>query len=60
VVSTLFKVYDKPSSLLTQYFFEAILEGEEYAAALRTAKLRLMQQPNIDPKSWSGFVLVGG
>ncbi len=60
VVSTLFKVYDKPSSLLTQYFFEAILEGEEYASALRTAKLKLMQQPNIDPKSWSGFVLIGG
>ncbi|MFK7905436.1 MAG: DUF2225 domain-containing protein [Chitinophagales bacterium] len=60
VVSTLFKVYDKPSSLLTQYLFEAILEGEEYATALRLAKLKLMQQPNIDPKSWSGFVLIGG
>lgn len=60
VVSTLFKVYDKPSSLLTQYLFEAILEGEEYASALRLAKLKLMQQPNIDPKSWSGFVLIGG
>ncbi len=60
VVSTLFKVYDKPSSLLTQYLFEAILEGKEYASALRAAKLKLMQQPNIDPKSWSGFVLIGG
>ncbi|MFK7904225.1 MAG: CHAT domain-containing protein, partial [Chitinophagales bacterium] len=60
VVSTLFKVYDKPSSLLTQYLFEAILEGEEYATALRLAKLKLMEQPNIDPKSWSGFVFIGG
>jgi len=67
VVSTLFKVYDKPSSLLTQYFFEAILNspprnlgGQEYSTALRLAKLRLMQQPNIDPKSWSGFILIGG
>jgi len=60
VVSTLFKVYDKPSSLLTQYLFEGILDGEEYAAALRLAKLKLMQEPNIDPKSWSGFVLIGG
>ena len=60
VVSTLFKVYDKPSSLLTQYLFEGILKGESYAAALRLAKLKLMQRPNIDPKSWSGFVLIGG
>ena len=60
VVSTLFKVYDKPSSLLTQYLFEGILEGESYASALRLAKLKLMQQANIDPKSWSGFVLIGG
>ncbi|MGB1242527.1 MAG: CHAT domain-containing protein [Chitinophagales bacterium] len=60
VVSTLFKVYDKPSSLLTQYLFEEVLEGRTYSAALRAAKLKLMQQPNIDPKSWSGFVLIGG
>ncbi|MGB0930812.1 MAG: CHAT domain-containing protein [Chitinophagales bacterium] len=60
VVSTLFKVYDKPSSLLTQYLFEEVLEGKTYSAALRLAKLKLMQQPNIDPKSWSGFVLIGG
>ena len=59
VISTLFKVYDKPSSLLTQYLFEAILDGNGYAQALRLAKLRLIEQPNIDPKSWSGFVLIG-
>ncbi len=59
VVSTLFKVYDKPSSLLTQYLFELILEGENYAAALRKAKLKLLEQKNVDPKSWSGFVLIG-
>ena len=67
VVSTLFKVYDKPSSLLTQYLFEGILEspprelgGKAYAAALRLAKLRLLQLEEVDVKSWCGFVLIGG
>ncbi|MFK7905255.1 MAG: CHAT domain-containing protein, partial [Chitinophagales bacterium] len=59
VVSTLFKVYDRPSSLLTQYLFEEILEGESYPKALRTAKLRLLQLQEVDVKSWSGFVLIG-
>ncbi len=59
VVSTLFKVYDKPSSLLTQYLFEGVLEGKGYTEALRAAKLRLMQMEEVDVKSWCGFVLIG-
>jgi len=59
VVSTLFKVYDKPSSLLTQYLFEGILKGKGYSTALRRAKLRLLQMEEVDVKSWSGFVLIG-
>ncbi len=60
VISTLFKVYDKPSSLLTQYLFEAILEGDSYGMALRKAKLKLMEREGVSPKSWCGFVLIGG
>ncbi|MFK7908083.1 MAG: CHAT domain-containing protein [Chitinophagales bacterium] len=60
VISTLFKVYDKPSSLLTQYLFETILEGDSYRAALRKAKLQLLEQEGVSPKSWCGFVLIGG
>ncbi len=59
VISTLFKVYDKQSSLLTQYLFEEILKETSYVAALRKAKLRLMEQEGIDTKSWCGFVLIG-
>ena len=63
VVSTLFKVYDRPSSLLTQYLFEEILKNPskygDYSAALRRAKLRLLQMEKVDPKSWCGFVLIG-
>ncbi|MGB1243094.1 MAG: CHAT domain-containing protein, partial [Chitinophagales bacterium] len=60
VVSTLFKVYDKPSGLLTQYLFEGILERKDYTAALREAKLRLLKMEKVDVKSWCGFVLIGG
>ena len=60
VVSTLFKVYDKPSSLLTQYLFEGVLVGKGYGESLRLAKLRLLQLKEVDVKSWSGFVLIGG
>ncbi|MFK7908251.1 MAG: CHAT domain-containing protein, partial [Chitinophagales bacterium] len=60
VVSTLFKVYDKPSSLLTQYLFEGILEGKGYSESLRLAKLRLLKVEEVDVKSWCGFVLIGG
>ncbi|MFK7908878.1 MAG: CHAT domain-containing protein, partial [Chitinophagales bacterium] len=59
VVYTLFKVLDKPSSELCQAFFAAILEGKSYSEALRLAKLQLIQQKNLDPKSWCGFVLLG-
>lgn len=60
VVSTLFKVYDRPSSLLTQYLFEGVLENLEYSAALRLAKLKLLKEKEVDVKSWCGFVMIGG
>ena len=64
VVSTLFKVYDQPSSLLTQHLFEEILkdlhQNCSYAQALRIAKLKLVKSKKADVKSWSGFVLIGG
>lgn len=59
VVYTLFKVLDKPSSELCQAFFAEILEGKSYSEALRLAKLELIQQKDLDPKSWCGFVLLG-
>lgn len=59
VIFTLFKIYDEQSSQLTQLFFEAILEGLNYAEALRRAKLQLIEQKDIDPSAWTGFVLIG-
>ncbi|MEZ4885329.1 MAG: CHAT domain-containing tetratricopeptide repeat protein [Chitinophagales bacterium] len=60
IISTLFKVYDKPSSILTQYLFEEILKGANYTLAIRMAKLRLLEMKEVDVKSWCGFVLIGG
>ncbi len=66
VIFTLFKIYDQQSSQLTQLLFEAILEDlsrnigrRNYATALRWAKLQLVQQKDIDPSAWTGFVLIG-
>ncbi|MFK7906419.1 MAG: CHAT domain-containing protein [Chitinophagales bacterium] len=59
VIYTLFKVLDKPSSELCEALFEEILEGKSYSEALRLAKLRLIEREDVDPKSWSGFVLLG-
>ncbi len=59
VIYTLFKVLDKPSSELCEALFAEILEGKTYTEALRLAKLRLIQRADVDPKSWSGFVLLG-
>ncbi|MGB1241244.1 MAG: CHAT domain-containing protein [Chitinophagales bacterium] len=59
VIYTLFKVLDKPSSELCEALFEEILEGKSYSEALRLAKLRLIGREDVDPKSWSGFVLLG-
>jgi len=59
VIYTLFKVLDKPSSELCEALFEEILAGKSYSEALRQAKLKLIQREDVDPKSWSGFVLLG-
>lgn len=58
VIYTLFKVYDKASSQLTQSLYENILEGKTYSQALRIAKLQLIQN-RMAPKAWAGYVLLG-
>ncbi|MGB1204399.1 MAG: CHAT domain-containing protein [Chitinophagales bacterium] len=59
VVFTLFKIHDEASYLLTSAFFRHILAGKSYKKALRLAKKELIQQANINPVHWSGFVLIG-
>lgn len=60
VIYTLFKVYDQASAQLTFLLFKGILEKKlPYAEALRAAKLALLKQDGVTPKSWAGFVLLG-
>ncbi len=61
VIFTLFKVYDKSASRLTFLIFEGIVNHQlTYSEALQRAKLELINDPQMTPKSWSGFVLLGG
>ncbi len=61
IIFTLFKVYDKASSELTQVLFEGIVEHHlPYSKALQRAKLKLIQKKGFTPKAWAGYVLIGG
>jgi len=60
ILFTLFKVYDKASSKLTQALFEGIVgQNLTYPEALQRAKLELIQQKGFTPKAWAGYVLIG-
>ncbi|MEZ4886003.1 MAG: CHAT domain-containing tetratricopeptide repeat protein [Chitinophagales bacterium] len=60
IVYSLFQVPQDSTSQLTQALFRYILEGENYAAALRKAKLGLIADEMMEPMDWAGFALVGG
>ena len=60
IVYSLWEVYDKYTSELMVEFYRNILQGKSYAASLREAKLKMLQNPaTAFPQKWSGFVLIG-
>ena len=60
IVYTLWNVLDKSSSVLMIDFYKEILAGQNYAQAMRTVKLKMIQNPKTSyPKMWSSFVLMG-
>ena len=61
VLYSLFKVSDKTTSNLMQDFYQTTLfEDESYAAALRSAKLKMLEnRVTASPYYWSAFLLVG-
>jgi hypothetical protein len=61
VVSSLWKVDDRATSALMIDFYDALLrQGMPTAAALRSAKLRMMQDKRWSaPYYWAGFTLQG-
>ncbi|MFK7904654.1 MAG: CHAT domain-containing protein, partial [Chitinophagales bacterium] len=67
IIYSLFKVPQDSTSQLTQALFRYILESssrglgrENYAQALRKAKLELIEDEMMEPMDWAGFALVGG
>lgn len=61
VVASLWKVDDRATAALMTEFYNAMLhEGMPTAAALRSAKLKMMQDKRWNaPYYWAGFVLQG-
>lgn len=60
VVVSLWKVFDEHTSQLMIEFYKQIVAGKSYSAALREAKLKLIENENTAfPTSWSSFVLIG-
>ena len=58
VMVSLWQVPDDATSLLMKSFYEQRGQGLDHAQALRQAMLTVKQDYD-DPKSWSGFTLVG-
>ncbi len=59
VVSTLWRIPDRATSVFMRYFYEELTGNKESAAsALRKAKLKMRSQARwSDPYYWAGFVL---
>lgn len=58
-ISALWSVYDTYTNSLMQAFYGALLKGQSYQEALRSAKLQLLKGKKVAPRMWSGFVLYG-
>jgi len=60
VVVSLWKVYDRHTNTLMYEFYNALLNGKSYSAALRQAKLAMIShEESAFPHFWGGFVLFG-
>lgn len=62
VVASLWKVADKPTGLLMQYFYENLSSSAsmDKVEALRLAQIKLSQDPRFShPNYWGAFVLYG-
>ncbi len=58
ILASLWKVHDKHSMELMLDFYEAYLSGDNYAEALRQAKLKAIKEGQ-QPLNWAGFILIG-
>ena len=63
LVNTLWKINDKSTVSLMQYFYEGLSEGKSKSAALRDAKLKYLELTDDDllkhPYYWAAFTVSG-
>jgi CHAT domain-containing protein len=59
VLSTLWKINDKSTSLFMDYFYSFLAEGNELNQALRLAKMKMLNSKFSHPFYWAGFILSG-
>jgi CHAT domain-containing protein len=61
VVYSLWKVYDKVSADLMINFYDSVLDNQNYAAALRASKLKMLEEKaTASPHYWGAFLFMGG
>jgi|GEM_PF-2284402 len=59
-IFSLWKVYDRHTASLMKLFYSSMLEGNNYATSLRSAKLSMISSTETShPLKWSGLVLYG-
>ena len=56
-LSALWSVYDTQTNALMRSFYANLLKEVNYTVALRAAKLELLKQKRMTPRSWSAFLL---
>jgi CHAT domain-containing protein len=59
VLSTLWRIEDKPTSLFMSEFFKILSLGVSKARALRIAKKKMLLTKYKNPYYWAGFILSG-
>ncbi len=60
ILFSLWKVFDVYTKDLMVSFYRHVLAGKSYSAALRRAKLTMLNKKQTSfPRMWSAFVLVG-
>ena len=59
VLSTVWRIDDKPTALFMKYFYEHLTDGKSRSEALRLAKLRMLRTRYSHPFYWAAFVLYG-
>jgi CHAT domain-containing protein len=59
VVSTLWRIDDKSTSIFMNYFYGFLAQGNNKAHSLQMAKLKMLKSKYTHPFYWAAFVLNG-